>query len=167
MLMFSEQFSEQKSDEIIYNGKVINRFFRFEQKGTHLLRFSFVNSTSKYTQAIIFHLISFDGKIFYNDKEIEKPKKSFPQIVFSEKSSPNIFELKITLNSGSLYICNGSDLLGNEKTWASLYGGCAMIVENKQKNSYRFYCNDHENDDDFNDLIFDLEIIKTGDGSVS
>ena len=42
-----------------------------------------------------------------------------------------------------------------------------MIIEKTGKDSYRFYCNDYENDDDFDDLIFDMEIItpcNTGDG---
>lgn len=141
--------------------------FSFDKKGTYILRFSFISSASKYNQAIIFHLISFDGKLFYNGDELEKPKNSFPQLIFSEKFTSNIFEIKIVLNDGDLCICNGSDLLGNGQIWRSLYGGCAMIIEKTGKDSYRFYCNDYENDDDFDDLIFDMEIItpcNTGDG---
>ena len=66
--------------------------------------------------------------------------------------------MKIELTDGDICICNGSDLLGTKKVWRSLCEGCAMIIENISENHLRFYCNDHENDDDFNDLIFDLEI---------
>ena len=31
-------------------------------------------------------------------------------------------------------------------------------VEAFSKNLYRFHCNDHRMDDDFDDLLFDLEI---------
>ena len=42
-------------------------------------------------------------------------------------------------------------------TASNLYGN-AFWVESFSKNLYRFHCNDHRMDDDFNDLIFDLEI---------
>ena len=38
-----------------------------------------------------------------------------------------------------------------------LYGN-AFWMEQLSDNRYRFYCNDHRMDDDFDDLIFDLEI---------
>ena len=34
----------------------------------------------------------------------------------------------------------------------------AFWIESFSKNHYRFHCNDHQMDDDFDDLIFDLEI---------
>ena len=41
-----------------------------------------------------------------------------------------------------------------------------VCVEPKGNHTYRVFCNDHECDDDFDDLIFDMQIIRnTGDGS--
>ena len=34
-----------------------------------------------------------------------------------------------------------------------------MIIEKQNNNCYKFYCNDHENDDDFDDLIFEMKIL--------
>ena len=41
-----------------------------------------------------------------------------------------------------------------------LYGN-AFWMEQLSDNRYRFHCNDHQMDDDFDDLIFDLEIEST------
>jgi len=40
---------------------------------------------------------------------------------------------------------------------SGLYGN-AFWIERISDSKYRFHCNDHKMDDDFNDLIFDLEI---------
>ena len=153
-------FLEQKSFKIEYKGKMVNAYFPFEKKGSYLFKFSLLSSSSNYLQAIIIHWDSFEGHIYINGEEIKKPKKRFPQTIFDEKYAPKQFEMRVVLQSGKFRICNGSDLLGDESIWRSLYGGCAMIIEEIGENYYRFYCNDHENDDDFDDLIFEMEIIE-------
>jgi len=160
MMMFSEQFLEQNSHEIEYKGEKVSAYFSFEEKGEHLLKFSFVSSSSKYLQAIIIHWDTFEGQLYIDGKEVKKPKGRFPQTILDEKYAPKHFEVRVVLHSGKFRICNGSDLLGDEKIWRSLYGGCAMIIEAKDENRYMFYCNDHENDDDFDDLIFEMEILE-------
>ena len=123
------------------------------------MKFTFISPSSKYLQAIIIHWDSFKGQLFINGEEVKKPKTRFPQIILDEKYTPKQFEMKVILHSGRFRICNGSDLLGDQKIWRSLYGGCAMIIEEGENNSYTFYCNDHENDDDFDDLIFKMQIL--------
>ena len=159
MMMFSERFLEQNSDEIEYNGRRVNSYFLFDKKGTHILKFSFVASASKYLQAIIIHWDSFEGEIYIDGKEVKKTNSRFSQTILDEKRTPKEFEIKVVLHSGKFRICNGSDLLGDEKIWRSLYGGCAMIIEEQGNNEYMFYCNDHENDDDFDDLIFKMRVL--------
>lgn len=159
MKMFSELFLEQDSFEIEYGGKMIYSFYTFDKIGTYILRFTFVNTCSCYGQAIIAHLDTFKGQIYIDKKEIKLPKGSFPQLVFPKNRCPRQFELKVVLEAGDITICNGSDSLGTEEIWHSMSRGCAMIIERLEENHFRFYCNDHENDDDFNDLIFDMEIV--------
>ena len=161
MLMFSEQFLEKDSFEIDYNGKKVFAFYSFEKKGKHSLHFTFINTFSHYKQAIIVHLDSFKGNIFIDGREIKKPKGRFPQLLFDEESTPGQFTIDVVLESGNLVICNGSDPLGTGEIWHTITKGCAMIIEPIDENHLRFYCNDHENDDDFDDLIFDLEFLKT------
>lgn len=42
---------------------------------------------------------------------------------------------------------------------ANMYGN-AFWIEMLTENLFRFHCNDHEMDDDFDDLVFDLEIVE-------
>ena len=160
MKMFSSMFQEQDSYEIEYKGKKINQCFVFDKKGEHILKFSLISSNSEYLQAIIIHWSSFEGQLFINGEEVKKPKKRFPQTILDEKYAPKQFEIRVILHNGRFIICNGSDLLGDESIWRSLYGGCAMIIEEIGENHYRFYCNDHEIDDDFDDFVFEMEIIE-------
>lgn len=159
MKMFSLQFSEQDSFEIEYNGKKVNAFYSFNKPGEYILRFTFVSTSSIYLQAIIIHWSTFEGTMYIEGEEVRKPKGRFPQLIFDEKCSPKQFELRVSLKKGELCICNGSlDTSTTQEMWNSLYGGCAMIIEEMENNCFRFRCNDYENDDDFDDLIFDLEI---------
>ncbi|MBP3415163.1 MAG: hypothetical protein J6L81_08205 [Clostridia bacterium] len=158
-------FREQKSDEIEYNGKKINKCYAFNRKGEYILNFRFIDCPSSIAQAIVIHWRSFEGKIFINGEKISISKGSLPQTVFSEKTTAKQFEIKVVLNGGEFIICNGSDLFGDQSVWRTLYGGCAMIIEPIGENTLRFYCNDHEEDDDFNDLIFELDIIEANSAS--
>ena len=149
---------EQDSDIIDYNGKKIHKYFRFDKKGTYILKFSLVSVNSKHSQAIHFHLSTFKGDILINGEKVKIKKSAFPQLVLEEKHSPRKFDMLVILEEGFLTICNSSDLLDDGIIWRSLYGGCAMIIEEIGKNHYKFHCNDHENDDDFDDLDFELKI---------
>ena len=114
---------------------------------------------SHYNQAVVLHLDSFVGKLYIDGERLEIPKNKFPQIVFEEKYAPRQFDLKVQLEDGELTICNGSDLLGTGDMWCSLDMGCAMIVEQISEKRFVFFCNDHEDDDDFDDLVFEIEVI--------
>lgn len=160
MIVFSVQFAEQNSFEIEYKGKKVNAFYTFDRKGTYKLKFSFVSVNSLYSQAIVLHLDSFKGELSIGGQKIKKPKGRFPQLIFSKKHTPKQFELDVILQEGDIAICNGSIDAQVPEICRSLNGGCAMIIEEIEENHLRFYCNDYENDDDFDDLIFDLEIIK-------
>lgn len=160
MLMFSERFSSKKSFEIDYKGKKVNAFYKFDKQGMHILRFTFIESKSTFKQAIIFHFNQFIGEIVINDKKIDIPKRQFFQLIFEETETSAQFDVHVELKAGDIVICNGSDPLGYGGIWHSLSHGCAMIIESIKENHFKFYCNDHENDDDFDDLIFELEIFE-------
>ena len=124
------------------------------------MRFTLISSSSKYIQAIHLHLDGFKGALSINNKSIEIPKRKFPQIVFSENSVHRQFDLKVELDNGDLCICNSccdeSKLPG---VFESLVYGCGMIIEKLNDNRYRFLCNDIDDDDDFDDFIFEMEIL--------
>ena len=61
--------------EMEYKGKKLISFYRFNQKGSYRLKFSFISVDSPCRQTIVFHLDEFEGKIFVNGKELKKGKK--------------------------------------------------------------------------------------------
>ena len=65
----------------------------------------------------------------------------------------------IYLGEGDIGISNGC-LRPRSDMITCFVEGCAMIKEELGEDKFRFYCNDIDWDDDFDDLIFDLEIEK-------
>lgn len=159
-MMFSEMFLENMSDEIDYQGKLITRYYKFTEKGAYKFKFNFISKDSNYGQSIEFLIENFVGDIFYNGKKMKKPRGKFPSIMHEIKNPPEYFEVDVVLQDGDLTICNGYSRPNLPGIWGYLYGGCAMHKVDLGENHYRFYCNDYEDDDDFDDLIFELEIIK-------
>ncbi len=159
-MSISRRFQEE-GFEFKYKGKTINRIYSFAEKGTHILRFTIISSSSPYVQAIHLHLSGFKGRLSINGKSVEIPKGKFPQVVFAENSSPRQFDLKVELDDGSLCICNSCcDEERLPGIFESLVYGCGMIIEKTGDNHFRFFCNDTEDDDDFDDFIFEMEITK-------
>ena len=148
------------SDTIEYKGKTIHRLYRFDKTGEFVFRFTFNSTNSDFTQSIVMFYDEFEGDIFLNDINISKNKKKFSYFAFFEDTSPKQFELKVKLVGGTLEICNGVDPSGTKEGCTTLVWGCALIIEEIAENHFRFYCNDHENDDDFDDLIYELEIFE-------
>ena len=124
-------FEEQNATEIEYKGKQVSALYRYDKK----------------------------GKIFWNGKRLKKERRRFPQIIFEETWVPKEFELEVILEEGNIAISNGC-LRPTTETIACFVDGFAMIKEELGEDKFRFYCNDIDWDDDFDDLIFDLEIEK-------
>jgi hypothetical protein len=159
LLPFREMFNNKKSFEVDYKGKIVNGFFSYNHVGKNLLKFSFVSSKSPYLQAIIMSLSQFKGNIFIDGKEVQIGKNKFAKLYFCEDTTPNEFDVQVNLIDGVIAIGSGADSIGDKKNFHYLSGGNAMVITKWGDNKYRFNCNDFENDDDFDDLIFDLEII--------
>ena len=161
MMYFSSQFAMAKSDVIEYKGKKIHRFFRINNPGDYILKFKFISSNSQFNQAIDIHYGSLKGNMYFLGENITKKKSTFAQAIFFETDiSDRCFELNLKLKDGWITICNGSDTDGTKRGCSTMVFGCAMIIEEIKQNHYKFYCNDFENDDDFDDLIFELEIVE-------
>jgi len=158
MLPFSEQFMLENSFEINYKSNTVKAFHEINLIGNYQIELNFVESNSTCNQAIVLFVNNFKGVIKLNDNVLNLPTDPFAKFVFWMDSSPEIIHLNVFQEEGYLTICNGSDPIGTKSICRCRTGGCAMIVKNISPDKYRFYCNDYENDDDFNDLIFDMEI---------
>ena len=159
MKPFKWMFEEQNATEIEYKGKQVSALYRYDKKGKYRLKFTFVSTNSQHEQSIILHLYDFKGKIFWNGKRLKKERRRFPQIIFEQTWAPKEFELEVILEDGDIEISNGYSKTDVGRIDCFM-GGCAMIKEELGEDKFRFYCNDIDWDDDFDDLIFDLEIEK-------
>lgn len=145
---------------ILYNGKKVYRCYDVNKPGAYKLKFNFVSSNSIYNQAIALILYQFKGKVRINGVEQKLGKREFMKFHFFEKSEIKSFEVDVELKNGAINICNGTDLDGDFRFTHTLVRGSCFHYEEISKNRFRFYCNDYEPDDDFDDLIFELEIIE-------
>ncbi len=162
MTPFSVLFGD--NIEMEYKGKKIIKLFRFCEKGRFILKFDYVKSNAKNDQSLVIFFTDFKGKMMVDGKEIKPHSKSFPQISFWKgKPKPTIC-LDLIIESGRIAIANRGQSEDSE-FYHSLVFGCAMMPEQISENKYRFYCNDHKINDDFDDLIFDLEITKVGNSN--
>ena len=160
MLSFQEMFFSQHSNHIIYNGRVISRHLPIAVSGKVNLRFRILGVSSPYTQAIVIVFPSgFSGNVYLLGKRIPIRKSAFPKLNFWSDTAPSDFEVEISDFVGEILICNGSDPLATKQFCKHLSAGCAMIVDEFAQNKFRCVCNDHEEDDDFNDLIFEVEVV--------
>ena len=146
--------------EMEYKGKKLISFYRFNQKGSYRLKFSFISVDSPCRQAIVLHLDEFEGKIYAKGKELKKERRKFPQLIFPEYDMPKEFELDVILKEGDIGISNGYEHLNYPGVWDSLIEGCAMYTEEIAPSHLIFHCNDYYNDDDLNDFVFGMEINK-------
>lgn len=159
MTYFQTLFQELHSNVIEYNGNTYYRFFPISIAGEALIKFKFIHSDSRFTQAIVlFFSEGFDGRIDVNENSVPI-RKRFPMLNFWEDTAPNEFNVRITNYWGEINICNGSDPLGNKLFCKHLSEGCAMIVQQLGDYHYQFLCHDHEFLGDCNNLIFEIQII--------
>ena len=152
-----------------------------------------IEINSPYRQGVAFSLSSspaFKGKIWINGNEwpIDKRKRISHVLPVSENKPYDSLTMDIDLKEGYLRIANASDFLddypeliakvsaqtGRSREQfrgctftsgfaaANLYGN-AFWVEDISEKRYRFHCNDHKMDDDFDDMIFDMEIMDAKD----
>lgn len=167
-------------------GKIFYRFYRIDKKGKFRLTIRVVSTNSKYRQAIAFSLSTepkFKGGLFINGQKFMQEKKKNNYVM--PVTPPDKIEIVMEFDIVEGYVCiaNASDFLddypeiieristqtGRTREQfrgcsytsgfsASYLYGNAFWMEQLSDNQYRFYCNDHQMDDDFDDLIFDLEI---------
>lgn len=160
MKYFSLQFSEANSSVIEYNGRRVYRGDKFSILGHHKIKFTFISTNSPHTQAIVLATGNMEGDIYYNQKQHLNSKSPFSTLDIFEKDYGKEVILDVNLFGGKIGIYNGAVRKIGEKEFVSYcWWGSAMIIEEISPTKKRYYCNDYENDDDFDDLIFEMEIL--------
>lgn len=159
-MYFSSIFSKAGSNIAEYKNDKIYSCFFYEKKGKHRLKLKFLKKNNQINQCIIL-AISADAKInvCLDGKNIPIRGKSFQTIDLFEEEYGTEFILDVELIEGRIGICNGHEKqLGDKKIISYMSRGHAMllkIIDNK----YIFTCNSAEDEDDFDDLEFEMEIL--------
>lgn len=180
-------FGGQTSVE--YNGTTFYRFFRIEKVGKYLLKFKIISVNSDYKQGIALKFSDnpvSQGGILLDGTPLMLPKKKNQVYVFEADSIPDKeFVVQLCIPYGFVSIGNASDILpdyispsynipesirskfqGKESFTSgftaaaySFDNGNAFWIEERSNSVLRFHCNDHKSDEDFDDFIFDMEIV--------
>ena len=161
MNYFQTLFSEKRSNIIECDGVTYYRFWPIQVNGTIKFKLRFIQSKSKFNQAIVLSFPNgFNGIVSIMGNSFPIKKTLFPIINFWEDSSPREFEVMIEKFYGEIKVCNGSDPIGTKQFCKHLSEGCAMIVQKKNSLKYCFDCKDHEYQGVCDNLVFELEIIE-------
>ena len=161
-MYFSEYFVEAMNRVAKYKEKTIYQCEIYNLIGKRKIKFNFISANSIHKQGIVLDLRNFKGNIYNNiGQKFDIPKQKNPTLNITEIDLLEDIELIIDMTEGFIAIYNaGIEKIG--KTELLRYGafGCAMQIEELSKTKKIYYCNDFENDDDFDDLIFEMEILE-------
>ena len=156
----NDKFFNMKT-EVIYEGKLYSRIFPvIDALGKYRFHFEFISTNSDYEQCIGLSLFKFKGAVRIDGNKMKLGRGEFTGLQFSEKTAPQKFDVEIDMESGIISIYNSArGWLENIRNYTPS-AVPAMIVDKRGENSYVFHCNDYVYDDDFDDLVFSLEITK-------
>ena len=134
-----------------------------DSPGRYILHFEFISTNSDYEQCIGLSLFKFKGAVYavyINGERVKLGRGEFTGMQFSERTAPQKFNVEIDMKSGVISIYNSArgwreDIINHTPSAVP-----AMIVDKTGENSYVFHCNDYVYDDDFDDLVFSLEVTK-------
>jgi len=143
-----------------FDGKTIYRWHRIQRLGDYQINVRVVQINSNHKQGIALFFSDFKGMIKLNGSILPVLKGKFKHYTFKQDDIlHNEISLTIHAEAGALVIGNASQVPGDDCYECGALG-CAFWIEELSPDCARFHCNDHEYDDDFNDLIFDLEIVQ-------
>ncbi len=150
-----------RKTEIIYDGKLYSRIYKvISEPGEYRLHFEFISTDSEYEQFIGLSMYCFKGKAIIDGEKVKLGRGRFTGMGFPEKTTPKQFDVCVIVESGIVSIYNDVTDWKTDITFKTPWVMPAMIVEKISDNSYIFHCNDRVYDDDFDDLVFSLEITK-------
>ena len=141
-----------------HDGKTYYRWYNLEFETPYIVQFKLICTNSKNKQAIALFFSNFQGELYINNKRVDI-LKGFKHYLFKTHDLENKpLELCVYPRKGFLFFGNASEDINNPGYECGAFG-CAFWLEQINQQTYRFHCNDHEYDDDFDDLIFDCTII--------
>ncbi len=152
-----------QSNKVEYKGETVYSLYEYNLKGKHRVKFRLIYSHLNEDRGISLSRVNFKGRVSYdkNDESFMKFTGAYACLEIFEPYWKDEKEVTINLKDGFVGISNGkfvTDKTGFRYLHCGLFWG-AMKVEQISPTVTRFYCNDTEFEDDFDDLIFEMEVI--------
>lgn len=146
MAVFEEMFIESKGKPVIYAGKEICLVVGIPVTEGQVLRVYIETTNSEWRQGVLFWT---KGSMEVNGVKIKN------KTVLWQDTAPDEVTMKIMTKSGKCRVKNVWD--NGRCAMDSGVNGAAMIVE-ELPNGFRYRCNDGHPDDDFDDIVFRIEL---------
>ena len=148
MPSFYNLFLKSKGQPVNYNGQVIQMVDRLTVVDGQQLKLTFESMDADWRQGVC---LTTDGGFVVNNKIVKKAT-----VVWFD-SAPREVLLKVHTKKGECQVKNVWDT--GDGVMHSWHNGAAMLVE-EIASGRRYKCNDGQPDDDFDDLIFRIELTK-------
>jgi hypothetical protein len=147
MPSFEDLFLKSKGQPVEYNGQTIQMVDRVPVTDGQQIRVVFESTNSDWKQGV--HIAS-DGSFEVNGQTVKKA------VVLWKDTAPREVLLKVKSKKGECLVKNVWDI--GDGVMHSWHNCAAMIVE-KSGSVRRYKCNDGRADDDFDDLVFSLQLV--------
>ena len=148
MPSFEDLFLKSKGKPIVYNGQTIQMVDRLAVVSDQRLRITFESVNSEWRQGIC---LTTDGSFLVNRQVVKN------SIVLWYDTAPQEVLLQVQTKNGECQIKNVWDT--GDGVMHSWHNGAAMVV-GEITSGRRYQCNDGRPDDNFDDLVFRIEILK-------
>jgi hypothetical protein len=147
MPSFEELFLKSKGRPVKHRGKVLQMVDHIDVHSGQEFILAFESTNSKWRQGVYCET---NGVFIVLGQELEQA------VVLWSDTSPNEVMIKVKTKNGKISIRNVWDT--GDGIMHSWHNGGAMIVETHD-GLRRYKCNDGFPDDDFDDLVFSLQIL--------
>lgn len=142
-----------------FQGRTFYRWHYIRKLGDYTLRLKIISTNSPHGQGVAICFSKFQGTLVINGQVLPIPKKRFGHYIVKDGDAPdNTFDLELHVESGCIFLGNASERKEIGTYTCGSFAN-AFWIEEFAKDSFRFHCNDHEPDDDFDDMIFEMTII--------
>lgn len=156
MKPFSVIFQESGKNVIDYDGKIVFSCFKCIIPDRYIISLRSPNTNSPDRQLICIST-NFDGSIKINGDTVEKKKGVFSRISVYSDDIKGGMSIEIDMKSDRFILYNASIPSDSEFTRSMVFG-CAINPVRLDDGWFRINCNDHEIDDDFDDLVFEMKV---------
>lgn len=148
MIVFEELFFQSGGNPVEYKGRIIQMVDVVKLNSSfQKIRLIFEEFGSNWKQGV---MLRSKGEFIIDGKRIKN------SIILWQVTAPRIVEFGISSNAGEIEVRNVWDT--GDGVVHSWHAGAAIYIEETGAGK-RYYCNDGHLDDDFNDLIFTIEMI--------